>query len=1129
LNKQKRIFSRMFFHTGLILITLFIAIAPTSAQDCALQPPEAIGLVGTVYSVTATLTDGGSPLAGILIDFQVTAGPHSGTSASEVTDASGQAFFSYSGVSSGTDTIVADGTALGNPFSCSAEIIWSTTSLVSAFLQDELLIDVDSDGRTGGGDTLRYVLTLTNNSSIGLTGVEIRNLLDANTEYVPGSLQISPIAFPDEYQATGNVNLSVGTASGVLSNDIDPDGDPITIVDYESVSLLGAVVSMATDGSFEYIPPAGLKNTKDVFAYEVSDIAGVTNSGRVTIDISNLIWFVDNTGPNGDGTFDSPFNNLADAETVSGTGDIIFLYEGSGTAGQDSGITLKNNQQLIGQGVDLVVGGNLLVPSANAPVITSSGGDGIGLASGNSIKGLTIDAPSGNGISGSSITDATIGNVMIQDSGAKGISFSSGNGEFNFYNLTITGSGDDSVHLNGGAGDYTFSDLDIQSAAGNGLVASGVTLNIASGSIQVLDGSALDVSGAAFDATLTSLIANNSSGSGIILNNNTGGVDIAGLSITNTGGAGLFAGNAGTLNISGSVNGITTTGESAIDIDNTTIDLEFATLASSNSGASGLNLNSTSGSLTVGNWTTVENAAGIGIHISNVSGAGSVVDLGDINITSRNASGIFLSSVDGTIQLGNVNIPNPNNAGGYGLRIDNSSADVTVSSVAISDSRQTVAESLSPGPGINTDIPVNDGDGDGIFLSNNTGSFTLTGGTISLPEGEGIDARNCSAITISDVTVTNPLGNGIWGINLSGTGLLSNLAVDGFNTVNKDGLQLYNTTTNLDMTVDGCTFRNSSTSRNGILVEPRGSTQVTLTIRNNSLFENLLGNAVLGSVGAIAGDTGTLNLTIQDSVFQNAVSTNGQCGIDVASGESTTANITIEDNVLTNVMRLAGFSGAINLRPGGASSMTGTVNRNDIDDSNRQGIGLVASGLGGTSFNLVFDSNTIDDCGYEGIRIRLDETASGVARITNNLIGTISPVGNSSTTRDGMELRARDDTGDFYVLLESNQVIVDSPSGKALDLDVEGNGTIYAHVLGGNIFTNTSGGADFDAETENSGSTLCLKLTGQTSGTFDLTETAGDFRVESLATVAADNPGAVINVGVGVENSPGCPVIPAGP
>jgi len=120
----------MFFHTGLILITLFIAIAPTSAQDCALQPPEAIGLVGTVYSVTATLTDGGSPLAGILIDFQVTAGPHSGTSASEVTDASGQAFFSYSGVSSGTDTVVADGTALGNPFSCSAEIIWSTTSLV---------------------------------------------------------------------------------------------------------------------------------------------------------------------------------------------------------------------------------------------------------------------------------------------------------------------------------------------------------------------------------------------------------------------------------------------------------------------------------------------------------------------------------------------------------------------------------------------------------------------------------------------------------------------------------------------------------------------------------------------------------------------------------------------------------------------------------------------------------------------------------------------------------------------------------------------------------------------------------------------------------------------------------------
>jgi len=63
------------------------------------------------------------------------------------------------------------------------------------------------------------------------------------------------------------------------------------------------------------------------------------------------VWFVDNTS-HSQGTFESPFNTLADAQNASGKNDIIYVFTGDGTSnGMNAGITLKNGQQLLGAGI----------------------------------------------------------------------------------------------------------------------------------------------------------------------------------------------------------------------------------------------------------------------------------------------------------------------------------------------------------------------------------------------------------------------------------------------------------------------------------------------------------------------------------------------------------------------------------------------------------------------------------------------------------------------------------------------------------------------------------------------------------------------------------------------------------
>ncbi|HEX3528051.1 MAG TPA: carboxypeptidase regulatory-like domain-containing protein [Thermoanaerobaculia bacterium] len=94
----------------------------------ALTPATATQAVGTPYNATATVTDGaGHALANVTITFQIASGPNAGKTASETTDATGKAIFTYTSTTAGTDTLQASITLQGGSALTSNQVtaVWT--------------------------------------------------------------------------------------------------------------------------------------------------------------------------------------------------------------------------------------------------------------------------------------------------------------------------------------------------------------------------------------------------------------------------------------------------------------------------------------------------------------------------------------------------------------------------------------------------------------------------------------------------------------------------------------------------------------------------------------------------------------------------------------------------------------------------------------------------------------------------------------------------------------------------------------------------------------------------------------------------------------------------------------------
>jgi hypothetical protein len=100
-----------------------------NVNGLTLTPATATNDVGTSHTVTATVknTQNNDPIPNILVTFTITSGPNMGTTGTATTDANGQATFTWSSSSAGTDTIqgsIPNSNANGPAITSTAEKTW---------------------------------------------------------------------------------------------------------------------------------------------------------------------------------------------------------------------------------------------------------------------------------------------------------------------------------------------------------------------------------------------------------------------------------------------------------------------------------------------------------------------------------------------------------------------------------------------------------------------------------------------------------------------------------------------------------------------------------------------------------------------------------------------------------------------------------------------------------------------------------------------------------------------------------------------------------------------------------------------------------------------------------------------
>jgi VCBS repeat-containing protein len=125
-----------------------------------------------------------------------------------------------------------------------------------------------------GQDTFKYKVV----DSTGLASIEHTVTINI------GPVNHRPVAQPDpNYTTTKNTDLVVSIDAGVLQNDTDADGNPLTAI-LVDVPSHGSV-TLNSNGSFTYHPATGFVGT-DTFTYQAKDNSGAANNTSVKTTVT---------------------------------------------------------------------------------------------------------------------------------------------------------------------------------------------------------------------------------------------------------------------------------------------------------------------------------------------------------------------------------------------------------------------------------------------------------------------------------------------------------------------------------------------------------------------------------------------------------------------------------------------------------------------------------------------------------------------------------------------------------------------------------------------------------------------------------------------------------------------------
>ncbi len=541
----------------------------------------------------------------------------------------------------------------------------------------------------------------------------------------------------------------------------------------------------------DYVTPSGTRYTDlTSTSLAVDARTGVAFGG---------VYFTSGSGVAGAAGTSTATTTLSDAVSRAGANGIVVALGNAGTIAS-SGVTLATNQYLVGGASSVNVrhsdgsvsaysfgGTNGIVAGTNA------GGAAVTLGQGSVVRDVTVRG-AGSGILANGVGGFALERVIIENTGAAGLTLTNTTGAVVVDGITIRGGAGAGVIVNGGS-NVTLRNstigggagaIDINDAGSNlTTTLSSLTLSATGGTVLDIDGSGagtvtvaglsgINITGGTgetggfaarnvtFDSsTATGIQAVNAGamqvgtstarvgGAGVTLTDVDGALSFTNLNIANNGGTGLTVNNTktGTFTLSNAAGSVDTTAGTALNLDPLLIDLTFSSVRSVGATGAGIVLDNVQGAGTGGNaltigTLTITNSGQQGLYITG--GSTGLVTIGGGTITNSGGA---------SVQIGDAGV-----AGSGGTIGLNLGAAITDAGAGPLVSLFNVGGAIRFGGAITGAGP--------ITIDGTTGSSSIAfagSTTIAGASGTAISINNIGGALgfTGTVTITNPTGSGI--------------------------------------------------------------------------------------------------------------------------------------------------------------------------------------------------------------------------------------------------------------------------------------------------------------------------------------------------------------------------------
>ncbi|HZB11316.1 MAG TPA: Ig-like domain-containing protein [Rubrobacter sp.] len=860
-------------------------------------------------------------------------------------------------------------------------------------------------------DTFTYTLNGDSQGTVSMTVTCVNDNPVATDESFNGASRAignTSLVVNDPTDGAPDPNGPQKTVSGdILSNDTDVDGPgPLAVQAVSNKATTdGGSVTIEADGDFTFHPKAGTSCTDhtDSFDYTLMDgntpTAG-TDTGTVTIDIQDCVWYVDSSlGTNGDGRSHSPFNSLSGINGAGGTGDPddanqkIFLYDGT----YSGGLPLENGQTLFSQRHGLVVpdggSGNVTLEAAvpAGPNTTITGG--LTLASGNTIQGIHLGNATGAALFGTSVGNATMNTATsgaIDNTTGKAVDISNGTLNMVFTSVSSSGSSTDGIRLDNTAGTFNAAGGSIQNATDQDVDISGNnssdTVDFTyDGSITDDLGTLVNVSGQNggtkdFNGAISD--GNDGDGGGISLNSNTGATVRfdGGLTLSTGTNPAFTATGGGAVNVTGTANTIATTTGTALNVANTIIGSNGLTFGSisANGASSGIVLNNTgsTGRLVVGPSVggacnsiatcaggTIQNSTGPAISLTNTRNV-SLTEMYILNGATHGISGTTMTDASGganpTFELKNSFLESPGDGDNESaIFFDTLSAANITGRMAVSDTTIQNFEDV------------------GLHVGNNSGTLTIDVTNVTFNNNS--DTNGEEGIDVAAEGTANTT------LDVGGSTTFTDLEGGAMNVISQQS-------GDVDMNINGTTTTGTGGPDNfptppAMTFSSEGSSSgMTFDITNNDILDSSGDGIFIGHEGVITGRmTGNdvSNIALGDGLR-----------IDTDTAAPNTATILVDGNNFGNVAGNTGIGddGIQVLHRDGTKTLNLTVTNNQIKNTDSEGIRYftdddVSGGGPGNNVRIAnnqFGNNGVEDLSDSMVMISQDPGTDLCTHITGN-------------------------------------------------------------------------------------------------------------------------------------------------